>query len=148
MERSKVSQALAEGFWYGRLPTDLPDDYLDALEMTAMGPAGYEELGFLVQAWELGSVTPEDLVAQAQSLGESFREAVAKVSRVARPEHHAVRDLLYAIREALFAMAEACSAVAASVEAMHGGTLREAMQGAEKAAAVLDEIYDGTHFEG
>ncbi len=147
MDRSKVAQALAEGFWNGWVPTDLPQDYLDALELSAMGPPAYEELRELVSAWELRSLTEADMVAQVSSLGETFQVAAAQANLVGQPDNFTTRYLLHALQEALRAIYLACDATVRSVQALHGGALREALESAQMAAGVLQDIYDGTHFD-
>lgn len=147
MEPSQVSQALAEAFWHGWIPTDLPTDYLEALDLSAMGPQGLEELQGLVTRWEARLLDDEGLAAQAEGLRESFRAAAIQAEAVAEPAHEAIRFLLEALREGLHAMSESCAGVASGVRERHGGAFRQSMAAAEEAALTLQEIYEGTHFE-
>ncbi|MGI5844259.1 MAG: hypothetical protein ACOX9B_08805 [Candidatus Xenobium sp.] len=147
MQRSEVAQALAEAFWNGWIPTELTQDYLEALEMSAMGPPAYEELKGLVAEWELQAISMTALTAQVSSLGESFQAAAARANQVAEPDELTTRYLLYALREALRAISLACDAIIKSVQAMHGGALQDALESARMATGVLQDIYAGTHFE-
>lgn len=147
MQRSEVAQALAEAFWNGWVPTDLSQDYLEALELSAMGPLALEELAGLVAEWELRAISASALTAQVSSLGESFQAAAEQASQVVEPDDLTTRYLLNALREALRAISLACNAVILSVQAMHGGALQGALESARMAAGVLQDIYQGTHFE-
>jgi len=147
MQRSEVAQALAEAFWNGWVPTDLSQDYLDALELSTMGLPAYEELTGLVAEWELRAISASALTAQVSSLGESFQTAAERANRVAEPDDLTTRYLLNALREALRAISLACNAIILSVQAMHGGALQGALESARMATGVLQDIYEGTHFE-
>ncbi len=147
MQRSEVAQALAEGFWNGWVPTDLSQDYLEALELSSMGPPAFEELAGLVAELELRAISASALTAQVSSLGESFQAAAEQASQVVEPDDLTTRYLLNALREALRAISLACNAIILSVQAMHGGALQGALESARMAAGVLQDIYQGTHFE-
>lgn len=140
-----VAQALAEAFWNGWIPNELPDDLIHTLEFSSWGPGAFEQLRELVADWQAQAIDTEALVAQATSLQESFAAAAEQADQVMEPENEALSYLLHAMQESLKAMSQASGGVAASALAMHGGALREALVGAEEAAAVMQEIYDGTH---
>lgn len=146
--QTTVAQALAEAFWNGWIPSDLADDLIQALEFSSMGPGAFEQVRELVSDWEARAIDTEALVAQCTSLHESFAAAAEQAEGVVEPGNEALIYLLHAMQEALRAMSEACAGVAASALAMHGGALRQAMLSAEEASAVMQEIYDGTHYEG
>jgi len=147
MNRSEVAQALAEGFWNGWVPTDLSQDYLEALEMSAMGPPAYQELRGLVAAWDLRSLPTEALLAHVAELGDEFLAAAERADQVERPFDLTTGYLLHALQEALRAIHLACDAVIRSVQVLHREALFEALESAEMAAGVLQDIYDGTHFD-
>lgn len=148
MEPSPVSQALAESFWQGWIPTDLPRDFLEALDLSALGSSGFEELEALVGAWDREEVDLETLELRVRDAEERFRAAARVVEAVEDPGHEALRYLLEALREALQAMGEACAGVVSAAGTSHFRALRDALSSGREAAAVLQELYDGTHFEG
>lgn len=141
-----ISEILAEAFYEGHLPTDLSSEVMELFELTAMGPPAFEQLRDLVRSWEQRGVSTDALYNAAMGLYENFDATADQARPVAESGPPALEDLLHAIVEALSAMAEACYGVAEGASTMHGGALRKGLLAAEEAAAVLQEVYDGTHY--
>ena len=150
METKQLTDIVADSFINGWVPTDVSDEYMEALELCAWGTSACEEMRQVAARWQQSlnnlPVAQAVAISQLTSLRQALEQAYAQAQAVASPEHPATANLLLALREGLKALINSCNALIIAVEHRNWATLHTGLHCADKANSVLQVVYDSTHF--
>ena len=148
MSQENLSEILAESFWNGWIPSDLPQDFLQAIELSAMGPSALEEIRYVVDNWNQSYISGNKLGAiyQIEGLRSNLKQAHEQALQVEPPPHEAIASILLALQEGLKAFVCSCSTIITAMECNDWAIMHCGLHSAETAAQTLQTVYNGTHF--
>lgn len=148
MSEQNLADIFVESYCNGWIDTELSQEYLDAMELSAWGPKALEELREVVDNWNHYrlSGTAQGARYQIEGLRADLEQASAQAEAVPRPSEDATANLLLALQEGLKAMINSCTAVLTAMNDSNWSVMYSGLHSAETGARVLTMVYDSTHF--
>lgn len=148
MSEQNLADIFVESYCNGWIDTELSQEYLDAMELSALGPKALEELRDVVNNWNnyrlSGSI--QGARYQVEGLRADLEQASTQAEAVPKPDEVATANLLLALQEGLKAMINSCTAVLAAMNDSNYSVMYRGLHSAETGADVLSMVYKSTHF--
>ncbi|MBQ7568334.1 hypothetical protein IJT17_05955 [bacterium] len=150
MQEPSLADIIAESFWNGWIPTDLPKEYMKAIELSSMGEKAIGEIRDLTSSWPqlYLSGRQQGSVYQVEGLRACIEQAYEQAMSVEVPQHEATAYLLMALQEGLKALASSCTAIMTGMQGNDWAIMQRGLHCAEQAAKTLQTVYDSTHYGG